>query len=151
MKAVIQRVLNAKVTINGCINRRIDKGVVVLLCIMKGDSKAQADFLVQKISKLRIFCDQNGKQNLSLHDIKGDALIVSNFTLSADCKKGTRPSYDNAQTPNLAKSLYDYFIQQIKKENINNVQTGEFGADMQLNLTNDGPVTIVIDTKAIGK
>lgn len=151
MKAVIQRVSKASITINDAINRKIDRGVVVLLGVMKGDTTAQADFLAKKIAELRIFCDENDKQNLSLQDIDGDMLIVSNFTLSADCKKGRRPSYDKAQSPQLAKSLYEYFIKQVEKQNIKNIQTGEFGADMQVALVNDGPITIVIDTEAIGK
>lgn len=151
MKAVIQRVSKADITINGDVNRKIDKGVVVLLGIMQGDTTAQAEFLAKKIAELRIFSDENDKQNLSLQDINGDMLIVSNFTLSADCKKGRRPSYDKAENPQIAMSLYEYFIDEVKKQNINNVQTGEFGADMQVALVNDGPITIVIDTQAIGK
>lgn len=151
MKAVIQRVSKADITINGDVNRKIDKGVVVLLGIMQGDTTAQAEFLAKKIAELRIFSDENDKQNLSLQDINGDMLIVSNFTLSADCKKGRRPSYDKAENPQVAMSLYEYFIDEVKKQNINNVQTGEFGADMQVALVNDGPITIVIDTQAIGK
>lgn len=151
MKAVIQRVSKANITINDDINRKIDRGIVVLLGVMQGDTVAQADFLAKKIAELRIFCDENDKQNLSLQDIDGDILIVSNFTLSADCKKGRRPSYDKAESPKLAKSLYEYFIEQVKKQNIKNIQTGEFGADMQVALVNDGPITIVIDTEAIGK
>ncbi len=151
MKAVIQRVSKADITINGDVNRKIDKGVVVLLGIMQGDTTAQAEFLAKKIAELRIFSDENDKQNLSLQDINGDMLIVSNFTLSADCKKGRRPSYDKAENPQAAMSLYEYFIDEVKKQNINNVQTGEFGADMQVALVNDGPITIVIDTQAIGK
>lgn len=151
MKAVIQRVSKADITINGDVNRKIDKGVVVLLGIIQGDTTAQAEFLAKKIAELRIFSDENDKQNLSLQDINGDMLIVSNFTLSADCKKGRRPSYDKAENPQDAMSLYEYFIDEVKKQNINNVQTGEFGADMQVALVNDGPITIVIDTQAIGK
>lgn len=151
MKAVIQRVLKAEIDIDNSINRKMGQGIVIMLGVLKGDTVKQAEFLAKKVTELRIFSDENDKQNLSLLDVCGEILIVSNFTLSADCKKGKRPSYDMALNPKEAKQLYEYFIEQVKKQNVKNVITGEFGADMKVSLVNDGPITIVIDTNAIGK
>lgn len=151
MKAVIQRVLKAEIDIDNSINRKMGQGIVIMLGVLKGDTVKQAEFLAKKVTELRIFSDENDKQNLSLLDVCGEILIVSNFTLSADCKKGKRPSYDMALNPTEAKQLYEYFIEQVKKQNVKNVITGEFGADMKVSLVNDGPITIVIDTNAIGK
>lgn len=151
MKAVVQRVLNAEITIDGAEIRTIGAGIVTLLGVVQGDTSAQAEFLAKKLVELRIFSDDNDKMNLSLMDINGDMLIVSNFTLAADCKKGRRPSYDKAAEPALANELYEHFVQCVKSYEPHDVQTGEFGADMQVALVNDGPITIVIDTQAIGK
>lgn len=151
MKAVIQRVSRADITINSSVNREIGAGLVVLLGVMEGDAESQAEFLANKIAQLRIFADENDKLNRSLVDIGGDMLIVSNFTLAADCKKGKRPSFDKAAKPPLAQELYDRFVDCVRALPIGDVQTGEFGADMQVALVNDGPITIVIDTAAIGK
>lgn len=151
MKVVVQRVSRADVTINGQENRKIGAGLLVLLGVIEGDTEVQADFLAKKLVELRIFTDQNDKMNLSLEDIDGEMLIVSNFTLGADCKKGRRPSYIRSARPETAKKLYEYFVEVTKALGVKNIQTGEFGADMQVSLINDGPVTLVIDTEEIGK
>ncbi|MGI5958232.1 MAG: D-aminoacyl-tRNA deacylase [Massiliimalia sp.] len=151
MKAVIQRISRAEITINGTQTRKVGNGLCVLLGVIQGDEKEQAEFLAKKIYELRIFTDENDKMNLSLKDIDGEMLIVSNFTLGADCSHGRRPSYTNAARPEVAEPLYQYFVEQVKALGIKQVQTGEFGADMQIELVNDGPVTIILDTKEIGK
>jgi D-tyrosyl-tRNA(Tyr) deacylase len=143
MKAVVQRVKRASVTIEGRIYSSISNGYLILFGAEKGDTKAQADWLANKVSVLRCFDDENGKMNLSIKDIKGEMLIVSQFTLCADIKKGTRPSFDNAMNPDEANELYEYFVSKIKENNIP-VQTGVFGAHMEVELLNDGPVTFVI-------
>ncbi len=143
MKAVVQRVKRASVTIEGRIYSSISNGYLILFGAEKGDTKAQADWLANKVSVLRCFADENGKMNLSIQDIKGEMLIVSQFTLCADIKKGTRPSFDNAMNPDEANELYEYFVSKIKENNIP-VQTGVFGAHMEVELLNDGPVTFVI-------
>lgn len=144
MKALIQRVKNASVTINGELYSSIGFGMLVLLGVVKGDEKFNAEKLADKLANLRIFEDESGKMNLSLLDVKGEMLIVSQFTLCADCKKGTRPSFDSSAPPNIAKSLYEYFIEQITQKGISN-KTGEFGAMMDVKLTNDGPVTFMVE------
>ncbi len=144
MRAVLQRVTNASVTVNKEESRPIGAGLVILLGVMESDTKENAIALAKKVVNLRIFTDEDDKMNLSLLDIKGGALIVSNFTLGADCKKGNRPSFTNSAHPDIARPLYEYFIQLVK-EQVKEVQTGEFGADMRITLTNDGPVTIVLD------
>ena len=121
----------------------IKQGYLILFGAEKGDTKAQADWLANKVSVLRCFPDENGKMNLSIQDIKGEMLIVSQFTLCADIKKGTRPSFDNAMPPDEANELYEYFVSKVRENNIP-VQTGVFGAHMQVELLNDGPVTFVI-------
>lgn len=151
MKAVIQRVSFAEVTIDQKETRRIEQGLLVLVCVMKGDTLAQAEFLAQKIVDLRIFSDEQDKMNLSLQDIGGDVLVISNFTLSADCKKGRRPSFDQAAPPAEAEALYQQLVRLLREKPIHRVETGEFGADMQVHLNNDGPVTLMIDTAQIGK
>lgn len=145
MKAVLQRVLQAQITINNDEKRTIEQGLVILIGVMAEDTEEQADALAKKIANLRIFTDENDKMNLSLIDINGQALVVSNFTLGADCKKGNRPSFTLGAKPEEANVLYEYFISKLKEYEIAKIQTGEFGADMQINLTNDGPVTIVLD------
>ena len=144
MKLVIQRVKRASVEVNKEIVGKIEQGFLVLLGVGPEDTKEIADFLVQKLIKLRVFEDENGKMNLSLKDINGELLIVSQFTLYADCTGGNRPSFTNAAKPDKANELYEYFIQECKKENIK-VEHGIFGADMKVELLNDGPVTILLD------
>ena len=144
MKLVVQRVKNANVSIENNIVGKINEGFLILLGIAPDDTKEKVDNMVNKITKLRIFEDENEKMNLSIKDINGELLIVSQFTLYANCKKGNRPSFIEAAKPEHAKPLYEYFINECRKENLN-VQTGEFGADMQIELINDGPVTILLE------
>ncbi len=147
MKAVIQRVSHASVSIAATKVAAIQQGLLVLLGIEEADSQEDIDWLVAKIANLRIFPDENKVMNLSLKDCKGDLLIVSQFTLHALTKKGNRPSYIKAAHPNTAIPLYESFVQQADNELGKKVQTGVFGADMQVELLNDGPVTLIIDTK----
>ena len=147
MRTVIQRVTSASVSIGGEVVGEIGKGVMLLLGITPEDTQQDADWLVGKISKLRIFDDANGVMNLSLQDTGGEALVVSQFTLMASYKKGNRPSYIHAAPPAVAIPLYEYFVAQLQQTLGHPVPTGQFGADMQVNLTNDGPVTIVMDSK----
>jgi len=147
MRAVIQRVLNAHLTINGNIERLMGPGLVILLGIEDSDEKTDIQWLSGKISKLRIFDDSNGVMNLSVSDEGGEVMIISQFTLHASTKKGNRPSYIKAAVPETAIPLYNLFILQMEGDLGKKVLTGEFGANMQVNLTNDGPVTILIDTK----
>ena len=144
MKLVIQRVAHASVTVNNNIVGKIQKGFMVLLGVGPEDTKAKADYLVQKLIKLRVFEDENEKMNLSIKDVNGELLIVSQFTLYADCSGGNRPSFINAANPEMANELYEYFIQQCEKENIK-VEHGIFAADMKVELLNDGPVTIILE------
>ena len=150
MRFVIQRVSSASVTIDGKVRGEIGKGFVVLIGIGEDDTKEIADKMVNKICKLRIFEDENGKTNLSLADVGGEILVVSQFTLYADCKKGNRPSFIKAGNPELANSLYEYIIAACQKE-VPVVETGSFGADMKVELLNDGPFTIVLDSDEIIK
>jgi D-tyrosyl-tRNA(Tyr) deacylase len=143
MKAVVQKVKNASVTVDNDKISSVKQGYLILFGAEKGDTKAQADWLANKVSVLRCFPDENGKMNLSIQDIKGEMLIVSQFTLCADIKKGTRPSFDNAMKPDEANELYEYFVSKVRENNIP-VQTGIFGAHMEVELLNDGPVTFVI-------
>ena len=144
MKALIQRVKKASVKINGEIYSQIDQGLLIFLGVEKGDNIENADKLAEKIVKLRIFEDENEKMNLSLLDICGKALVVSQFTLCGDCKKGTRPSFDNAEHPSKANELYEYFVQKISQQQIS-VKTGKFGAMMDIELVNNGPVTFMVE------
>lgn len=144
MKALIQRVKRASVTIDGQLFSSIGAGLLVFLGVEKGDEKLNAEKLAEKISKLRIFEDDDGKMNKSLLDISGEALIVSQFTLCGDCKKGTRPSFDKSAPPEIAESLYEYFVSQVKSLNIP-CKTGKFRAMMDVELVNDGPVTFWIE------
>ena len=146
MKVVIQRVKNASVTINENINGKINKGFLVLLGITSSDTLQDADFLIKKVCNLRVFTDENDKMNLSLKDVNGSLLIISQFTLYGDCSHGNRPSFIEAAKPEIAIPLYEYFISECKKQ-ISTVETGIFGADMKVELLNDGPVTIIIDSK----
>ncbi len=145
MKAVIQRVKSASVTINGEETARIGKGFLILLGVNETDSKEQADILADKCSVLRVFEDENGKMNLSIDDVEGEFLIVSNFTLYADCRKGRRPSFVKAARPEVSEPLYEYFVERVRSHG-RPVKTGEFGADMKIGIVNDGPVTLVLDT-----
>ncbi len=144
MKFVIQRVKNAKVDVNKKTVGSIQKGFLVLIGIKETDTKLEADYLIKKLINLRIFEDENEKMNLSIKDVNGELLLVSQFTLYGDCSNGNRPSFTQAAKPQKANELYEYIIKGCKKE-IPNVQTGIFGADMQINLLNDGPVTIIIE------
>lgn len=144
MKAVIQRVKKASVEIEGKIYSKINRGLLILFCAEKNDVKENIDFIANKILNLRIFEDENHKMNLSVKDITGEILIVSQFTLASDLKKGLRPSFDNAMEPIRAKEFYEDMILKLKESKLN-VQTGVFGADMQVMLINDGPVTFVLN------
>ena len=144
MRLVIQRVKNAKVDIDGKTVSSIGKGLLVLLGVTHEDTKETVDYLVKKLCKLRVFEDENGKMNLSIKDVEGKLLIVSQFTLYADCSRGNRPSFVNAAKPDFANELYEYFCEKCKEEQIK-VQKGIFGADMKVSLLNDGPVTIILE------
>ncbi len=144
MKALIQRVKNASVAINGKIFSKINSGILVFLGVEKADTKENAQKLADKILKLRIFEDNTEKMNLSIQDIKGEILIVSQFTLCGNCAKGTRPSFDNAAKPEIAKDLYEYFVNIVEQSGLN-VQTGKFQAMMDVSLINDGPVTFWVE------
>ena len=143
MKAVLQRVSEASVVIDNQVFSSINNGILVLFCVEKNDTQESVDWLVQKLLSLRIFEDENGKMNKSVTDIKGELLVVSQFTLAADCKKGTRPSFDNAEIPVKAEGVYENFVDILSKTGIT-VKTGVFGADMKVSLCNDGPVTFVL-------
>ena len=146
MRVVVQRVKHASVTINGTVNVKINNGFLVLLGVQSTDSEQDVDYLVKKVTNLRIFSDENDKMNLSLKDVNGELLIVSQFTLYANCKEGNRPSFVEAAKPDVAIPLYEYFVSECKKI-IPVVETGIFGADMKVDLLNDGPVTIIMDSK----
>ena len=141
MMSVIQRVKNARVEVEGRITGQIEQGLLVLVCAEKGDTEAEADKLLAKMLKLRIFSDEVGKMNKSVQDVAGGLLIVSQFTLAADTKGGNRPSFTAAAAPDEGRRLYNYFVEQARTAHPV-VQTGEFAADMQVHLVNDGPVTI---------
>jgi len=147
MRAVVQRVESASVTINDTLYSKIGQGLLILLGIEHSDTVEDIDWLASKISKLRLFDDENGVMNLSVCDINGEALVVSQFTLHAKTKKGNRPSYIQAAQPDIAIPLYNLFVKKIEAEVGKKVMTGEFGAMMKVALVNDGPVTIIIDTK----
>lgn len=144
MKLVIQRVKNANVKVNNKVVGEIEKGFMVLIGITHTDTKETANYLVKKLCKLRVFEDENGKMNLSLKDVGGKLLIISQFTLYANCSDGNRPSFTDAAKPDFASELYEYFCDECKKQDIE-VQKGIFGAHMDVSLLNDGPVTIVIE------
>lgn len=147
MKAVIQRVSEASVTIDGKVTAEIQKGLLVLIGIEDADGADDIQWLTSKIANLRIFGDENDVMNLSVKDVDGAMIVVSQFTLHAQTKKGNRPSYIKASKPDVAIPLYEGFVRQMETELGKKIQTGEFGADMKVRLLNDGPVTIIIDTK----
>ena len=147
MKIVIQRVAHASVTINGSVKSRIGKGFLLLFGVADGDTKEDADWLVKKVVGLRVFDDENGVMNRSIMEVDGEILAISQFTLLASYKKGNRPSYIHAAKHEISIPLYEYFCQKISEETGKNIGTGEFGADMKVELLNDGPVTICMDTK----
>jgi D-tyrosyl-tRNA(Tyr) deacylase len=147
MRVVIQRVTEASVKISGEVRSSIGKGLLVLLGIEEADSDNDIQWLCGKVSRLRIFPDENDAMNLSLIETKGDILLISQFTLYASTKKGNRPGFSRAAKPDIAIPLYEKFIRQLEKETGKKIFTGEFGADMKVSLVNDGPVTIIIDSK----
>ncbi|MDP2939024.1 MAG: D-aminoacyl-tRNA deacylase [Candidatus Omnitrophota bacterium] len=148
MRVVLQRVKKAKVTVSSKIIGEINKGLVIFLGVDKSDSQKDADYLAERIVNLRIFEDAQGKMNLSTQEVKGELLVVSQFTLLGNCKNGRRPSFDKAAQPNLAKELYNYFIKKLKEYSLS-IETGEFRAVMQVELINDGPVTFILDSSDV--
>ena len=148
MKVVIQRVTHGSVTIDGEVRGKIGKGFLVLIGIGQEDTKEIADKMVRKLVNMRIFEDEEGRTNLGLKDVQGELLLISQFTLYADCKKGNRPSFTAAGGPEMAETMYQYIIEECKKE-IAVVEQGEFGADMKVELLNDGPFTIILDSRDI--
>lgn len=151
MKAILQRVSMAEVKVEGESVGKIDKGFLILLGVENGDQEKDAEVLANKISGLRIFCDENDKMNLSLADVDGGVLVISNFTLCADCSHGRRPSFIGAARPETALPLYELFCQLLKDNGIVKIEKGIFGADMKVSLINDGPVTIEINSKDLKK
>lgn len=145
MRALVQRVCHAAVEIDGRVHGEIDAGYLVFLGITHTDTEAQSDYLADKVCKLRVFEDENGKMNRSLADVGGTLLVVSQFTLYGNCKKGNRPSFTEAARPDVAIPLYEAFLARCRESGLT-VQSGEFGADMQVSLINDGPVTLWMDT-----
>jgi D-tyrosyl-tRNA(Tyr) deacylase len=148
MRFVIQRVSHASVTVDNNITGEINKGFLVLVGVCNEDTKEIADKMIKKLVNMRIFEDDNGKTNLSLADVNGELLLVSQFTLYADCKKGNRPSFINAGGPEMANALYEYIIDECRKS-VEVVETGIFGADMKVELLNDGPFTIILDSNEL--
>ena len=146
MKAVIQRVLESSVAVEGKVVGQSDKGYMILLGVVKGDTEKEAELLARKTAALRVFEDENGKMNKSILDIDGDILVISQFTLCADCKKGNRPSFTDSEEPENAKRLYEKYCEELSKNGVKRVETGIFAADMKVSLINDGPVTICFDT-----
>ena len=147
MKAILQRVSCASVTVDGAVVGEIAQGFLILLGVEQGDDEKEASVLADKIAGLRIFTDQNDKMNLSLADVGGEVLVISNFTLCADCSHGRRPSFIGAARPETAEPLYEFFCNRLLQNGVKRVEKGIFGADMQVSLINDGPVTIDINSK----
>ena len=145
MKTIIQRVSSADVTVDGDVVGRIDSGFMILFGAGQGDTEEEADYIARKTARMRIFSDENGKMNLSLKDIGGGALVISQFTLYADCRHGNRPGFTGAESPDRAEQLYDYFCERLGEEAGIVVEKGIFGADMKVSLVNDGPVTILLE------
>ncbi len=148
MRFVIQRVTKASCTVEGNVTGKIDKGFLVLIGISADDTKEIADKMIKKLIGMRIFDDENGKTNLALSDVGGELLLISQFTLYADCKKGNRPSFTKAGGPDMANELYEYIIAECDKQ-YGKVQRGIFGADMKIELLNDGPFTVILDSAEI--
>jgi D-aminoacyl-tRNA deacylase len=148
MRAVVQRVKNARVTVNGLICGQIGKGLLVYLGVGKGDEETDAAFITDKIVYLRIFEDADEKMNLSVKDVKAEIMIISNFTLYGDCRKGRRPGFDLAAEPAIAEKLYEKVVELVKAQGFN-VQTGIFAADMDVTASNDGPINFLLDSKKI--
>ncbi len=147
MKAILQRVTFAEVKVEGDTVGKIDNGFLILLGVAEGDTEKEADALSAKVATLRVFTDENDKMNLSLADIDGEVLVISNFTLYADCSHGRRPNFMKAAKPDIAEPLYEYFCKKMADNGVRKVEKGIFGADMKVSLLNDGPVTIDIDTR----
>ena len=148
MRFVIQRVNHAEVAVDQAVIGKIQEGFLVFIGINQEDTKEIADKMIYKLVHMRIFGDENGKTNLALKDVSGELLLISQFTLYADCKKGNRPSFTKAGNPDLAEEFYEYIISECKKH-VDSVQTGSFGADMKISLENDGPFTIILDSDEI--
>ena len=148
MRFVIQRVTQSSVSVDGTVIGKIGKGLLVLIGVAEEDTEETADKLVRKLTGLRVFEDENGKTNLSLADVKGELLLISQFTLYANCKKGNRPSFTGAGSPQKANALYEYIIAKCR-ENVPIVETGSFGAEMKVSLVNDGPFTVLLDSEKI--
>ena len=148
MQAVIQRVSSSSVIAEGVLSGKIGQGLMILLGVAKGDEQKDAELLAAKIAKLRIFSDENDKMNLSVLDVGGEALVVSNFTLCANYAHGNRPDYINAEVPERANALYEYFVSLLRKD-VKNVATGVFGADMSISIEADGPITIVMESEVL--
>ena len=146
MKAVFQRVTEASVTVEGAQIAAINHGVLLLVGVCDGDTEQEAQLLAKKVAELRVFCDENDKMNLSVLDVGGSVLAVSQFTLCASTARGRRPDFFGAARPDVALPLFNYFVDCLRQNGVTDVQTGEFGADMQVRLLNDGPVTILLDT-----
>lgn len=144
MRALLQRVTEATVAVDGQVIGKCGEGLMILVCAMQGDTEASAEKLAQRVGKLRMFRDEAGKTNLSIKDISGSALVVSQFTLSADTSRGNRPGFSQAAAPDLGRALYEHFASSLRAEGIP-VETGEFGAEMKVSLTNDGPFTIWVE------
>lgn len=151
MRAVIQRVKNARVEVEGKIKGEIEKGFLILLGVEKGDTDKDLEIMVRKCANMRVFKDENEKMNLSLNDVDAKVLVISNFTLYADCKKGNRPSFTDAAGGEFANEMYERFCSLLKSSGGLAVEKGVFGADMQVSLINDGPVTIILDSKELLK
>lgn len=151
MKAVLQRVSSASVTVEGELVSQINQGFLILLGVETADDEKEATALAKKISGLRIFTDENDKMNLSLADVDGEVIVVSNFTLCADCKKGRRPNFENAARGEQANSLYEFFCETLENLGVKKVAKGIFGADMKVELLNDGPVTLIMDSQVLSK
>jgi D-tyrosyl-tRNA(Tyr) deacylase len=148
MKALVQRISEAKVEVGGRAVSSIGRGLLIFLGVLKGDAEEDLDYLVRKVSNLRIFADDDGMMNLSVKDVGGEALVVSQFTLAADTKKGNRPSFVDAEEPTWAENIYREFVRKLETSGVS-VASGEFAAHMAVSLINDGPVTIMIDSKKV--
>ena len=147
MRVLLQRVRRSSVQVDGKTVGEIGQGLNILACVMEGDTEKEAELLAAKCAKMRIFEDEDGKMNRSVLDIGGQALVISQFTLCADCRKGNRPSFTQSAAPDRAKALYEYFAEALRKNGVSKVETGIFAADMQVDIQNDGPVTIWLDSE----